>query len=365
MEKKNINLSSDIILFHSEGEEHLKKLILYDINYRVFDPVNDVVYNFFQFSRSIPKSLYKNLGVLVKSVWLLRNFKNLLRKIRAQIISDQLRDLNPKVVITFNDNSTVFHLVSEVCDDMLFLAIQNGGRYSWCASDALPDQDLKYNIDEYFCFGPQVERLFSKTGHNIKKYINCGSLLGGYFFSTILSSNIKINKKHDICLVSQWKQHIINADRLPKQWMRLGEAIIILTEYMARYASEYNKKVCVALRSNDPAEREFYDELFKKNCVFQESNRLSFSSYLAAADSNLIVALNSTMASETFGMGLKVLFVNPHDEKWLQPTTNDGVWYLSKPSYESFSMRVEGLLEMSQDEYLFNAEKEMKICYVI
>ena len=184
-------------------------------------------------------------------------------------------------------------------------------------------------------------------------------MLGGYIFSSILSLNIKTNKKHDICLVSQWKKHIIDSDKLPKQWKRLGEAIIILTEYMARFASECNKKVCVALRSNDPAEREFYNELFKGSCVFQESNRLSFSSYLAAADSNLIVAINSTMASETFGMGLKVLFVNPLDETWLQPTTNNGVWYLSKPSYESFCARVDRLLEMPQDEYMFNSEKEM------
>ena len=75
MEKKNINLSSDIILFHSEGEEHLKKLILYDINYRVFDPVNDVVYNFFQFSRSIPKSLYKKFRCFSEKCLVIKKFQ--------------------------------------------------------------------------------------------------------------------------------------------------------------------------------------------------------------------------------------------------------------------------------------------------
>lgn len=357
---KNNGLTPKVILFHTEGEAYLKKFILYDTNYSVFDPAKDVVYDFFKLPGVLFNAFYKNAAIIVKNTRLIRNVKNLVRKMRAQIISDQLRALKPKVVITFNDNSTTFHLVSEICDEILFLAIQNGGRHSWCATDALPDKDLKYHIDEYYCFGPYVERLFRKEGHNIKTYHHSGSLLGGYFFSTILSSKMKTKKKYDICLVSQWHKNVVDVDKLPKEWMKLGEAINVLTENIVHYASAHNKTVCIALRSNTVSEREFYYEQFNGNCVFQQHDRLAFSSYSAAADSNLIIALNSTLASETFGMGMKVLFVNPFDEQWLKPTDNSGIWYLSESDYDSFSARTGQLLNMSQDEYLANAGSEMK-----
>jgi hypothetical protein len=74
----------------------------------------------------------------------------------------------------------------------------------------------------------------------------------------------------------------------------------------------------------------------------------------------LIIAINSTLASELFGAGLKILFVNPFGEEWLQPTKNAGSWYLSAPSYDVFSERVGQLLKMKLDAYVAEAGSEIK-----
>lgn len=353
------NSQAPVVLFYPDGESYLKTMVLEGLDYRVFDPTKDVKYSLGSVFESIYQCLKWNSSDFIKGLRSIRHLRILLRKYRARLIAGQLREMKPKVVITFIDNSSIFHLVCEVCKEIPFLAIQNGGRHLWCATEALPDPDLKYHLDEYFCFGPQVQEMFEKYGHDIKKYITCGPLVGGYFFSRPTEKSTAA-KLYDLCLISQWHSHLWDSRVVPKRWSRFGEAVHVLTAYVARYVSERDIKVCIALRSNDPAERDFYDNHFEGRCTFQESDRHAFSSYKAAVATDLVIAINSTLASEVFGAGLKVLFVNPFGEEWLQPTSNVGSWYLSKPNYEMFSERVGALLKMELDVYLAEADAEMK-----
>jgi surface carbohydrate biosynthesis protein len=351
---------ADIVLFHPEGEEYLKTMVLKGFNYTVFDPSNDVTFSFNILLKTLFDNLMLNFGLLAKSFFSPRQAKNFYRKFSAVYIANQLREIEPKVILTFIDNSSVFHLVCEAYKETPFLAIQNGGRHSWCVNEALPDPDLKYHISEYFCFGPYVQNLFEKHQHSIEKYITCGSLLGGYYFSTHQPSLIQEEKTHDICLISQWHSHFSDLSKMPRGWVRLGEAIDILTANVAHFASENSMKVCVALRSDEQEERNYYIKYFKGNCVFQQSERLTFSSYKAVTSSKLVIAINSTLATESFGAGLKVLFVNPFGEKWLKPTSSEGPWNISAPDYEKFSDYATKLLNMEMDVYHQKASSEMK-----
>lgn len=334
--------------------------VLQGLDYAVYDPVKDFKCNIWTFPQACFRCLNSNKKLFIKNLSFLQNLKRISRNIRAQLIANQLRKLKPKVILTFNDNSHLFHLVCKAYKEVPFLAIQNGGRHIWCATEAMPDTNAKYHIDEYFCFGPYVQELFERHGHDIKKYIICGSLIGGYFFS---SQQLSANQKkpdHDVCLISQWGRYITSLEGVPDRWANLGEAKNVMVGFVARYAKEHQIKVCVALRTNDPNERMFYESHFGGRCVFQESNRSSFSSYKAIVASRLTIALNSTLATEAFGQGLKVLFLNPFGEEWLSPTNRVGPWCLSKPSYEAFSARVTYLLEMSMEDYLNEAREEMR-----
>ena len=341
-----------IVLFFPDGEDYLKEMVLCGIDYKVFDPENDVNYTFLSLWAALFKLVASQKSFVFKRLWSVTGINIILRKLRAQLIAEELRKLSPKVVLTFIDNSNLVHLVCEAYKEIPFLAIQNGGRHIWCATDALPDPDLVYHLDEYFCFGPQVQKMFEEYGHDIKKYYTCGPLVAGYFYSNFQGKNREIEEVYDICLVSQWHSHFSDTNKIPKEWLLLDSAIVRMTEYVAQYSNEYDLKVCVALRSKDPAELEFYESSFGGRCAYQFSNRLDFSSYKATLAANLIVAINSTLATESFGVGQKVLFVNPFGEEWLQPTDYVGLWYLSKPNYESFSERVSLLINMDIDAYL-------------
>jgi len=348
------------MLFHPEGEEYLKRTVLRGLDYCVFDPAKDIRYDIAGLFRAAGSCLRRDSRTLVRSFGSVRYLKIFLRKVRARLVAYQIRQMKPKVVLTFIDNSNIFHMTCEACEEIPFLAIQNGGRHIWCATEALPDPELKYHIDEYFCFGPYVRDLFEKHGHDIRKYIFCGSLFGGEAFSTYMTLGTEAEKKFDLCLVSQWKRDLLHPESLPSRWVRLIEAINIVADYVARYASENHVSVYIPLRTNDPAERSFYHKQFRGKCVFEDSNRLAYSSYAAVAASRLTIAINSTLLTEAFGAGLKVLFVNPFGEEWLRPTGNTGIWCLSKPDYGQFSERVDALLHMDIREYLSEAGAEMK-----
>lgn len=357
---KSVKSKASIILFHPEGEEYLKKMVFQDLEYTVFDPRRDTVYSIGTVFKSLIKCISRDRKLFFRSIKSRCDLRMFLRRVRAQLMADQLRKLDPRVVVTWTDNSTLFHKICEIYEEVPFIAIQNGGRHLWCATEALPDPDLKYHIDEYYCFGQYVEDLFERHRHDIKRYVHCGSLLAGYFYGSYLTSNLRADPEYDLCLVAQWKRRLLRLDAIPPRWVRLERAINILTEFVARYVSENWISVCVPLRTDDPAERDFYHKYLGDNCIFQESDRAAGSSYKATAVSNLIVAINSTLATEAFGSGLKVLFVNPLGEDWLQPTDNVGPWYLSEPDYETFAERVDTLLNQSIEDYRKVAGSEMK-----
>ncbi|MFA7239055.1 MAG: hypothetical protein WC091_03010 [Sulfuricellaceae bacterium] len=340
-----------ILLFHPEGESYLKKLVLSGIDYAVFNPLTDVEYKWIDVIRSVYQGIRLYRGRILRIFLSVNAARSFIRKCRGILIARQIKDMNPKAVITFVDNSGLFHVVCEHCKGISFLAIQNGGRYVWCARDSRPSPESIYHIDEYYCFGPQVKRLFERYGHDIRRYIACGSLVGGYFFSAHPESQVREAAIYDICLVSQWCSHLSDIHAVPKGFERLNEAISLVTEFVARFAHEQSVNVCVALRQNDPAERDFYNSHFQGMCVFQESDRLSFSSYRAVDASNLSIGLNSTLLSEAFGAGRKVLFVNPFNEEYWIPTEQDGYWRLSEPSYEAFRDRVADLLHTDIGTY--------------
>mgnify|MGYP000152542445 CR=1 FL=1 len=355
MELDSQSKESDIVLFYPAHKDFLKLNVLDGLDgldFVVFDPRKDVSFNLRDVIKSILENIKTNPALLFKSFFSVRDAKFFLKKNHAIYIAYQLRKFKPKVVLTCIDNSPIFHLVCQAYNEIIFIAIQNGGRYIWCADEALPDPRLKYHINEYYCFGPYVEDLFKKYGHKIDRFVTCGSPIGGVFFSEFLSANETQSEKYDICLISQYVHHHRNINSLPRRWRNLPKSIDIFTSLVARYARENNSKVCIALRSNDVSEQDYYNKYFNGVCCFQKSNRVGFSSYHAVIESRLNISLNSTLGTEAFGAGLKTLFVNPLSEEWLKPTRKLGVWCIDGTNYDHFSERTSELLNMNIKEYL-------------
>lgn len=190
---------TNIILFHPDGEDILLKTsVLHGLDYRIYDPNVDIQVSFGSIVRALFFCL-KFKQTVLKEFLSLKHLKILARKFRAQIVAENIRAFKPKLVLTLTDNSALFHQACNACNEIPFLAIANSARTLWCMTDAIPTPDLKYRADEYFCYGPRMERMFERHGHNIKRYVVCGSLVGGYVFSSVLKND---NKKNLMCALS-------------------------------------------------------------------------------------------------------------------------------------------------------------------
>jgi len=360
---KNVVEQKDIVLFYSDWESILKREVLRGLSYEVYNPppfadiIRQNAYRFVLFC--FRKEPFWPLKVVFARDFL----RAMARDFKWAIMAEDIKRLKPKVVLTAIYNSDDFHHVSDLCADIPFLAITNSATGTWCASNGY------FSADEFYCFGPRVERIYREAGHRIKKFVHCGSLVAGLAL-TKGKLNPDAEKKYDICLVSQW--HNVETLRELGQsiWRQEGnpfgdfrKSFPVLDNYLARYVREHDVSVCIALRGGQPGEREYFESVFQEKCTIIESNRKSFSSFQACSQSELVIGINSGLIVTVFGMGIKTLSVNPVGSKWLQQMDSAGLWYLESPSYEEFAKRVDCLLAMKTEDYCEVARQEMENVY--
>ncbi len=345
----NPGTETRVVVFHVDGYEWLSRLILHDIPHCVFDP------------RAPAIPLWRLIGPLVRRI---RNL-DLLSVVKGwgkpRLVYFQLKKifllacleyLQPRIVITYVDNSGLWQVLSKEYESANFIAIQNGGRGPWCMTDALPAAPhpaSKINIPIYYCFGQWESDLHKKYGHTIRKAIPVGSLVGGQYWFRERTTVAKL--KFELCIGSQWHSHFFPIDPDSRGFLRdFGEGTNRLAEYIGRYASERNVDVAVAPRTNEPAERAFYERHLGKHLKYTVANKYNFGSYRTIDCTKLTVVMNSTLGYETFGAGKKVLFCNlSGNDQYTCPIP--GPWSLGKVPYEVFRERLDELRGMNPAEF--------------
>jgi len=355
MKKKK---SIDVLIFHSEESSLIAGQILQGLSYSVYDPSTDLKIDFTNILKAVINCIKYKHEVILKAISSIKYQKLLYRELRDYLHTESVKKINPKIVITWIDNSSIFHKCSNNLKNIPFMAIQNGGRHVWCANEVYSLPEEVYHIDEYFCFGGYVEDLFAKYNHDIKQYNKCGSLKYSLFYK--LFGKEKYDLKYDICLISQWGMtQMYNAHKLPDRWKNLGRSVTEVAKTVGYCAIKNNLSVCIALRGESKLEKEFYRKYFGNNVSFQIVDKKNYSSYIAASQAEMCIALNSTLATEMFGAGKKVLFINPFDEQWLKPV-KEGIWYCTGTDTDTISRKINYLLDLNQNNYISKSSNEMK-----
>jgi surface carbohydrate biosynthesis protein len=284
-----------------------------------------------------------------------RIFSNLLRELYAQYILACIDLTGAKVVITNIDNSSFFQFLTRLDSTRDYFAIQNGVRTPWCVKDSLPlppHPFAKISMTNFFCFGQRDVELFSSNNHKIERFFPVGSIVGGYF-STVLA-NKEVKPKFDLCLVSQWKEHFFDETvegHIAGNYMKRASAgVSALNEFIVRLLDDTDLSLAICTRNNGGKEKEFFEKFFKGRAIFIEREREDFSTYYAANNSRLTLALSSTTLSEIFVCGSKVLWCNfLEDEFFAMPEA--GISYFGNSDYLDFKERVLTLINMDQTVY--------------
>lgn len=334
----------DIVLFDDEGSDLLKKAILYDLNYSVLYSRKEIIY----LSPRIVYFLISN--IFTKRFRILWKQLNNFSVLYFSYLYACLKCFNPKVVITFTDNSFNFQWLSRNYKSARFFAIQNGIRINYCVDFSLQKVPIivkRISMPNLICFGQYERDLYLKYGHDIDNYYPFGSLCWTYYKTEIVKTTLQ--KEYDLCLVSEMDIYTLKGGQVYPGWL---EGLNKLHAYLRKYLDQgQNIKICIAMRSSDAAEYEYYRKTFGDNVTIIQNNRKEFSTYQAIDKSEITVALASTVAREAFCWGKKVCFCNFTGN----PAFNfpiRGIWSIVETEYEQFQKMLEEMREMDINRFL-------------
>jgi len=338
-----------VVIFDYAGSEILERMVLQDIEHGVLHSRHEILY-------ITPKILF---GILrnLKYVKLMRygdfdrNLINFLKQLSGCLYRVYLLScvecMRPKVVITFVDNSYPFQVISRIYKDALFIAVQNGMRIKDCLKDSRPpspEPGSVISMPMLICFGRHDIDIYKAYNHKIDNYYPLGALRARYYRSFLSKNRVKYD--FDLCLISTWLESSILGNYMPQ----FGRGMIMLDNFINQYIKESNISFCIALRSNDKKEEEYFRNIYGDRAFLITADRELMSSYDAIDRSVISISSSTTLTREAFGWGAKILSCNFSGDDQLDFPCS-GFWFMKEQDYGLFKERLDYIKGMTHEEY--------------
>ncbi len=364
-------LSNDkfnIIIYYPSDSDLLKKYILNSL----FPKQNIFVRD--------PSEIFVSLKILFYFFFNLFLNIHLLRTKNLRFFYELtlIKILKPKLVITLIDDDLNFLSFPFFFDNqILFIAVQNGFRADWYVSSnasILNDRICKFPRPSnfmFFCFGEYERELYANYFPNLP-------LLPSGSFRVAVSNQIYNDKEiYDICLIlpielfifskyfrSEWESYFA-ADQTSITFEIFQNNLSLLFN-LEKYCSLYQKKLIIPTLSGlKSREVYFLKSLFNSPLVdiFDfDQRKHGFESYHFINNSKVILG-TSTMMTEAFGTGKKVLQAEFTQEKFFTNKFLNDINHLYSPSFSELESKLNNLFSMSDLNYLNLSKDKAKYFY--
>jgi hypothetical protein len=224
---------------------------------------------------------------------------------KTNYFKNYLKTVNPKIVLTFIDNSFRFFLLKKIFPSAKYICIQNGMRDRAYFKDLIrfkkTHKDLE--IDYYLTFGSEVEKRVSSFIKS--KYLAIGSIINNHF---ILNQKFKkYNFKKSITFISQFKKEFRNSE-------------LIVLKFLSKFCENKNIKLNI-LGKVDKSKINVFDQNLKFKINYKFFPKISLrETYQTINNSNIVVYVDSTLGYEALAKGIRVVSF-PFGS--LKPRSND------------------------------------------
>ena len=214
----------DIVIFDNEGSGDILKYVIEDsYDYIIYD--------------TLKINIYLNIYFFVK---FFKNFfekhpkMSLVKKLYIIYIKSEIELINPKLMITYIDDSAIYHNLIPFLNNIKCIALQNGLRERFIRNRI----KHRINHDYFYCFG-ENDIIKNRLDSWSSKYIMpIGSLRAGIAKSKFPN----IEKLYDICIVSEYAPRNKNSPD-NHHW---NDYWITLTEIMSQIQQKTDFNVIVA-----------------------------------------------------------------------------------------------------------------------
>jgi surface carbohydrate biosynthesis protein len=297
-----------------------------------------------------------------------RFIKNFNGNLMTSYLTSLIEVINPKIVITFIDNSFKFSEIAKKLHNKIhFLAIQNAyridiGEYKHRYKKKLTVTDYRKRIflPNFLCFGQFDIDLYKKHKINVKKFFIVGSLRLANFFDHLTKKKINLKKsKYDICLISESS---IGRNKL-FGIKNFEEKSALVVKYTIQFCMKFNMRFIYPLKFKDKKSELLYYKKYltnleykylKKNSVPKKNN---FSTYSVMQQSKVSVAVITTLLSEQLATGRKILACNLTPTKlWDFPV--NGICFIKNCDYKLFEKRLLKIYSISEKNYFSKLKKD-------
>ena len=264
----------------------------------------------------------------------------------------------PSQVLTFIDNSMLFHEASGYLPSIRFIAIQNGIRFPDSSDYRLPpNQKLQ---SELLCFGQNDADGYEMDRITFRQITPVGSLRSSLYVAEFSPATSDPDLDvFDICLISMFD---VRTPILPR-----GDSYRALVEYVARYIhANPTLKLTIASRHSKEespeeysVEMQYYKDLFSGSDYLMCLNNKLYSTYRIIDSAKVNISFGSTASIEAMGRGRRSVICQPLLVEELQLKVKKD-WYLSGSTYNEFSNQVDKFLTMSDAEYSTEYEADIE-----
>ena len=327
----------DIVIYHDSDSDSIKKYLLSGLNKSIIiiDPfvINlnfriflSFIKNIFKIKRGIP---YKRFTFMVYQY-------------------SYIEFLKPKVVVTFNDNSMIFHWLAINYVDANFYAIQNGSRVRYDLYYHYY-QITTYTLTNFFCFGDYEVEKYIEYGHYVKNFIPVGSFRFAMYRDKYRNTNI--SKKYDIALVSQNKPTTFDGSNA-----KLKENLELIDQYLSSFLRKNRQLSFIILCRSErdsivgKQEKQYFRSVYGDKVDLRFFDDMPSSTYTGIDQSDLIICCCSTALMEAAGAGKKVLFCDYSGDKiWADYPS--GIWLHTEKSSVSFNNHVQRAITSRESDY--------------
>ena len=331
---------SDIVIFDETNSEFIIDYILQDLTYYIY--------------KVRPGNFFISFKVIYYFILSLRSFdwkyalsKNKKLRYLAGTLSRHyylscFHLICPKIVITYIDNSGLYHWLSKNYIGAEFFAIQNGHR-----TNGQLKKSVQQHHQHFFCFGEYDKSKYEKFGHSVFNYYPIGSLKLGIYDHYYKMDNKII---YDFSIVSQFRTFTFDKhSALNPDEKRVKTSQIKMYNYLSKYIQKQKIKACIILNSDQKNEIKWFRNIFHDNVDYIPNNEKLLLSYKALQTSKISIGFNSTLISEAMCLNIKALridFTESSDFNEYKPMI-----LLNNPTYQEMAERLDQLLAEPYDSY--------------
>ena len=274
------------------------------------------------------------------------------RKIKLNYLIALINIIDPKIILTYIDNSQDFHTLSKFFNKKKkFLAIQNATRADYFYLNQ--NEKKKIFHQKLFCLG-DFDVNFLNNCNISGDYEVAGSFRTSVFINKF-NNNLNKNKKFDICLIGKNLVKTFQPVKIYEN--KVIPQYLILLENLKKYLQKKNVSLVVCCKNYGfklEAEKYFYKDFFGSLNVTVSSNGGDmtddnyFNSYKSILKSDVVIGLPSTLLREATYFDKKILCVD-YSENLLHPFKD--IALCSSKNFDDFLFKLDSLLEISSENY--------------